>query len=127
MRNLGTSSVLMAEFWGIFTALSMCWDMSFRYLWIESDSMVAVSLVNNGCQENHPYAPIIFAIKELMRRSWVVRLTHVLREGNRLADSLANLAHSKDLGLHWLESPPLECREVLFQDLTGVSFSRLCS
>lgn len=110
MRNIGSSSVLMTELWGIYTALTMVWGMNFHKLWIESDSLVAVTLIGKDCQSNHPHAPMIIAIKELLSRPWQVKLTRVLREGNFVADSLANLAHSSDLGVHWLEGPPYECR-----------------
>lgn len=37
-------------------------------------------------------------------RGWIVSL--MSSEGNQVADFLANLAHSKDLGLHKIEAPP---------------------
>lgn len=71
--NIGSSSVLMAELWGIFTDLQLAWDMKFTKFWVESDSEVAVRLVVKGCIPCHPYAPMIMAIQELMSRDWVVR------------------------------------------------------
>ena len=41
--------VWMAELWGIYTALSLAWQHGFRYIILESDSKVAVQLVNQGC------------------------------------------------------------------------------
>lgn len=54
---------------------------------------------------------MVSVIKEFTGRDWMVRVTHVLREGNNVADFLANLGQSMDLGLHLFESPPHElCR-----------------
>lgn len=37
-RKLGSSNVLMAELWGIFTALSIAWEQQLTKVWVESDS-----------------------------------------------------------------------------------------
>lgn len=68
--------------------------------------------------------PMVLTNKEFLSCSWQVGPTHVLREGNRVAYFMANLAHSKDLGLHRVEGHPQGCREFLFQNFTGASFSR---
>lgn len=54
-------------------------------------------------------------------RSWDIRISHVWREGNRVADYLANVAHSRELGLHMLRHPPKGCVSLLLQDVVGVS------
>lgn len=61
---------------------------------MESDSEVAVGfLLTKGCPITHPFAPMVSKIRELCARSWEVRLSHVWREGNCIADYL--------LLIHW--------------------------
>ncbi|KAJ1406802.1 Reverse transcriptase-like [Sesbania bispinosa] len=57
------ASITMTELWGIFTALQIAWDHRFPQLWLESDSVTAVSLIANGCTESHPCRAIIREIR----------------------------------------------------------------
>jgi hypothetical protein len=52
-RNLGYFSVFMSKLWGIYSALELAWDKGYRMLSLESDSAIAVSLVNKGCPSTH--------------------------------------------------------------------------
>lgn len=84
-----------------------------------------MEFLTKGCPRSHPYAPMVLRIKDLCARSWEVRISHAWREGNRVADYLANLAHSMELGLHVLRHHPEGCESLLFQDIIGVSLPRL--
>ncbi|KAK2654289.1 hypothetical protein Ddye_014145 [Dipteronia dyeriana] len=50
---------------------------------------------------------------------------HVYRGSNRVADSLANLGHSLDLGITVFEEPPPLVVDRLEDDFKGVTFSRM--
>lgn len=51
-------------------------------------------------------------------RDWVVRINHLYKESNSVADSLAALTYSKALGLYVLQSPPPPiCSLLLLRDL----------
>lgn len=77
------------------------------------------------CPPNHPYAPLILAIQNLHSRQWVCKITHVMREENRVADFLATFGHSLEVGLHCLRSPLTGCGSLLSHDSIGVTFPRL--
>jgi len=46
-RNLGSCSVLMLELWRIYLAFELACDKGYQKLSLESDSIVAVSLITN--------------------------------------------------------------------------------
>lgn len=123
-KNLGMSNVLMAELWGILTALQIAWRERFPKVWIESDSSVAITLLSRSCPASHPYSSIISSINNFRARDWETRIPHVLREGNRVANFLANMAHSLDFGLHVFRDMPIGCGCLAFQDSISVSFPR---
>ncbi|XP_057419026.1 uncharacterized protein LOC130713258 [Lotus japonicus] len=123
-RNLGSSNVLWAELWGIFSAISLAWRRSFPKVIIESDSSVAVQLVTLGCDPWHPYGGLVGQIRAWMERAWEVRVVHVRREANQVADCLANMAHDLTLGIHVIERAPPNCSSLLLADVSGVSFPR---
>ncbi|KAJ1413531.1 Ribonuclease H-like superfamily [Sesbania bispinosa] len=54
--NIGFSGVFMAELRGIISALHIAWERRFLKVWIESDSLTAMKLINKGDFHNHPYA-----------------------------------------------------------------------
>ena len=49
-----------------------------------------------GCEANHP-KDIVTDIRLLMHRDWSVRIIHVHKQYNLLADNLAKLSHRLDV------------------------------
>ena len=93
--------------WSAFYVLSLAWSMEFHYVILEMDSTAALLLIRNRVDRNHPYSMVIInCIKELLNRDWVVHLTHIYCEVNRVADYLASLSHADQLGVRYLISPP---------------------
>lgn len=60
---------------------------------VESDSSVAVQLINAGCDFLHPYGGLVNQIRAWKDRAWEYQYIHVCREVNQVTDKLANLAH----------------------------------
>ncbi|GFY84043.1 hypothetical protein Acr_03g0008170 [Actinidia rufa] len=83
---------------------------------IESDSKVAVNLIKEGPSQNFPHRAIVEECGELIRRSGS-NIGHTLREGNRVADKLANLGVDQDDPMVTLSTTPDESRDLLAQDL----------
>lgn len=102
----------------------MAWEKKWQPIWIESDSLIAVGAVNQTCLPHHSCAALIHLIQDLMNRDWTVKVTHVMREGNQVADVLAGLAHGKGNDALFLAEPPRECASSLFSDLCGIGFQR---
>lgn len=119
--------MLMAELRGMLTGLHVAWDAGVKHLILESDSQVAVKLVNEGVPTTHPYYFIVHRISLLLQRHWVVRILHTWREANRVADVLANLSHGVQLGSHiWVDPPPSTLLN-LHYDCMGTFVPRLVS
>ena len=55
---------------------------------------------------------------------WVVKICHVCREANRVADAMASSGHGVQLVLTVNYDPPLSIRSILEEDIRGVSFPR---
>ncbi|KAJ1384819.1 Ribonuclease H domain [Sesbania bispinosa] len=103
--NLGRASVLLAELQAIETALKLAWENGYFKLWVESDSSTTIFLSKKGDVQDHPYATILKKILLWKQKPWQLVSSHTYREGNEIADWLANSAHSKDLSLHMLSDP----------------------
>ena len=78
------------------------------------DSTAALSLIRNGVDRKHPY----------VNKEWVVHLTHIYCEANRVADHLASRGHEDQLGVCYLMSPPKALGPFLHDDVMSVARPR---
>ncbi|CAI9102941.1 OLC1v1001337C1 [Oldenlandia corymbosa var. corymbosa] len=85
--------------------LHLAWEMGFRRVLMEIDSQCAVKLVSSNAEAVGIHRNLLKAIKELLNRSWEVRVSHEYREANFVADYLATFAASGPGGLVHLADP----------------------
>ncbi|CAN1164221.1 Putative ribonuclease H protein At1g65750, partial [Linum perenne] len=71
--NLGRCSITQAELTGAVVGLDRAWQLGFRNVELQLDSTTALSILHGPDPIQHQ---------------------HVYREGNRVADFLANLGHN---------------------------------
>lgn len=71
-----------------------------------------------------PVKIIIDRCKELMRRDWEVRITHVFREQNYVADLMAHKAWKHDRELYVFRQAPSDVKDSLEQDLMKTPAAR---
>ncbi|KAG8493837.1 hypothetical protein CXB51_011156 [Gossypium anomalum] len=65
------------------------------------------------------------AIKNLLQLPWMVRIAHIFREGNRVADGLASMAFSRPLGRYTFMQLSNEVLHLLHDDYSGMTCSCL--
>ncbi|CAN1766597.1 Putative ribonuclease H protein At1g65750 [Linum perenne] len=98
--NLGRCSITRAELTGAVIGLERAWDIGARKVEIQMDSLCAISILEGGFNLEHQHAGQVLRFRQLRERDWTIRLTHIYREGNHLADYLANKGHSLAYGTH---------------------------
>ncbi|CAN1165503.1 Putative ribonuclease H protein At1g65750 [Linum perenne] len=101
--NLGCCSITRAELHGILDGMKLAWNQGVLNLMIQTDSACAVQLLQNTRNFDHQHASLILQFEELFRRDWEVKIQHVYREGNFLADHLSNIGHLFPFGLHLID------------------------
>ncbi|KAK5844588.1 hypothetical protein PVK06_000728 [Gossypium arboreum] len=99
-RNIGVYSIVVAKLWGIHGGLIQAWKTGARRLILETDSLTTVELIQRSDQEESSNA-ILREIKKMLRWKWTTNLIHTHREGNRVTDTMATIALTKDLGLYY--------------------------
>ncbi|CAI9112050.1 OLC1v1012421C1 [Oldenlandia corymbosa var. corymbosa] len=104
--NIGYCSITGIEIWGLLQGLQLAWDKGYRKLEAKVDNKIVVRLVLPKEPNSEVHLGILCAIKELMSRSWEVKLAHVHREKNFAADYMAALVVSNPPGLHKMDFPP---------------------
>ncbi|CAN0905585.1 Putative ribonuclease H protein At1g65750 [Linum grandiflorum] len=83
--------------------MTIAWDNGYRRLAIQTDSVCAVQLLKSQDIHNHPHAALVLKFQELSRCDWDLKITHIYREANFMADSIAKEGYSLPLGLHLLD------------------------
>ncbi|XP_061375835.1 uncharacterized protein LOC133317945, partial [Gastrolobium bilobum] len=126
-KNLGSGTVLHAELWACLVGLELAWDRGFRQVWLEGDSLSAQQLITNGCHHDYPAANLVNRIRNLMQRDWQIYMSHIHREGNRVADFLASYSYGFSWVIQEFDCPPSGCIDSLYGDTIGVHWSRLCA
>ncbi|KAL8162024.1 hypothetical protein V2J09_013513, partial [Rumex salicifolius] len=124
VHNLGSCSVPMAELWGILSGLRLAWERGYRRVCLNTDSQLAVLLLNKPVDQCHPLSSLLISVASFLRRDWEIQFRHIFREGNRVADALATLAFDFPVGITCFVSPPISVFFFVSEDSRGVCFPR---
>lgn len=122
--NLGIATVTEAELWGLYHGLQMAWNVGCKKIIVEMDSLIVLQLMQKDLMETHPLKVLIVCCQQFLQRDWIVKFQHVYREGNRVADKLANWSLQQGIGTHKLQNPPQDCTTLLWEDCLGVTLPR---
>lgn len=108
---IGVCSALEAELWGALEGLRLAWETGLARV-ILVDNLAVVQMVNGEDRELH-HNPVVRGVKNMLRRTWTVRVQHVYREGNAVANQMAALAWRYGMDLQIYRSPPVELMKLL--------------
>ena len=112
---LGAFSGVVGVYYGLYTA----WGKRITRLELEVDSEVVVGFLKQGIGETHPLSFLVRLCHGFLSKDWIVRISHVYREANSLADGLANHAFSLPLGFHFFDSVPFAVDTLFSEDNNG--------
>lgn len=114
--RIGTCNLLSAEFWVLREGLTLAWNMRIPNIEVETDSEVAVKIINDGDIRDHPDGSLIADCRQLLRRPWNAKLLFTKRDGNRCADTLAEMGHSSNYVICSTKGPLVEILALLEVD-----------
>ncbi|KAJ6713550.1 RETROTRANSPOSON UNCLASSIFIED-LIKE PROTEIN [Salix purpurea] len=95
---LKAKSALNAEILTLYHCLNICKDRGIGRVWIEMDALSVINLVQNRCIGSWEVCYSLQGIYDCLD-SFQFHLSHIYREGNQVADHLADLG-SKAANLH---------------------------
>ncbi|KAK9024440.1 hypothetical protein V6N11_004602 [Hibiscus sabdariffa] len=85
----------MAELWALHDCLLHAWNAGFRCVEMETDNKeVAVIILRSSSRLNNSASSLVLSIHELLQWDWDVKLLHISRDRNVVADRMAALGHS---------------------------------
>ncbi|CAN1783087.1 Putative ribonuclease H protein At1g65750 [Linum perenne] len=104
MMNMGNCSITRAKIREILEGMRLVWDRGVRQLAVQTDSVCAVRLLSNSHNEDHQHVGFTRLFNQMMERDWTVTLSHVFRESELLANSLAAKGHDSIFRTHLVEA-----------------------
>lgn len=122
--NIGICSAPLAELWGVYYGLYIAWERRITRLEVEVDSKLVVGFLKDGVSESHPLSFLVRLCHGFLSRDWIVWVSHVYREANRLADGLANYAFTLTLDFLALDVAPSVVESLVEDDVRGASVPR---
>lgn len=116
VANFGNTNAFRAEAVALLRGLELARSLQIDKLLIQLDSLAGVQVIKSKNQgRNH-----VRCFELIDCPSWMVRITHVYREGNRAADWLANHGVTQHIGTHIFHSAPLKLHRILVEDASLV-------
>jgi len=129
--NIGRCTAPVAELWGVYYGMYFAWEKKVTRVELEVDSTLVVGFLKTGVSERHPLSFLVRLCHGFFSKDWIVRISHVYREANRLTDGLANYAFSLLLGFMLLFLFLLLLIRCLVMTLLSlralVEYTRFCS
>nr|KYP66844.1 Putative ribonuclease H protein At1g65750 family [Cajanus cajan] len=108
-RGASTGDALRAELLALEDGLSLCWASGFRKVSCECDCLEAVSLFQARSTERdhlHNHYDVIRRIQCMLAWDWVVYISHIPRDINSVAHTLANWGVRNTSSIVFWRSPP---------------------
>ncbi|KAE8670570.1 hypothetical protein F3Y22_tig00112124pilonHSYRG00058 [Hibiscus syriacus] len=98
-RRIGRCSILHTELWGggVLDGLSLAWRSGVRHVEVEMDNSEAVTLLDSS--SCHRDGSIFRKICKILNLDWNVKIYHITREANSVADAMARPCRSSTIGL----------------------------
>ncbi|CAN1182976.1 Putative ribonuclease H protein At1g65750 [Linum perenne] len=122
--NLRRCSITRAELTGAVVGLERAWELGAQAVEIQMDSSCAISILNGQLNLEHQHAGLVLRLRRLLERRWRVRIIHIFREGNHLADHIANRGHDLNFGIHTMRLDDATIQQWARYDLMGCSETR---
>jgi ribonuclease HI len=122
---LGHANSYYAELCGAMRAIEIAYNNDWSHLWLESDSSLVVGAFGRHVN-NIPWSlRTRWKNMKTMLRKVTCIVTHICREGNQVADALANHGLSL-LGFYTWSDPPDLVKDFLLRNKNGLPNFRYC-
>ncbi|PNX55023.1 ribonuclease H [Trifolium pratense] len=123
-KNVGRATAYLAELWGVYEGLCLARRQGYTNIELQVDSSVLVSGLE-GVEVGNAHGRILISrIRRLIQMNRNVRVSHVYRKANKVADAIASLGCEMQ-GFSYFDAPPTSLEQLCIDDVMGVSTPRV--
>ncbi|BFG29918.1 hypothetical protein CerSpe_161930 [Prunus speciosa] len=116
MRAPSRISVLAVELFALKTGISFALDASWFPLVVESDSLMAVNMVNSVEDCLAPEGGLVEGVRRLLASHVPVTVSHVSHHANKAAHRIARFSLRDQSLSCWLDGGPLWLMDTVYDD-----------
>lgn len=121
--NFGVCSAYKAEIMAAMLGLNMAKEMGIPKLVLQMDNEACIQVLKSEEFPGGECHHIINYCRSLISFSgWEVKIIHTFREGNKVADRLANLGVVQEEKVRFFHTSPYEISTLLFEDIMAMGF-----
>ena len=125
--SMGITTNNMAELGAVHQGLMLAWDLRFKFIQLEIDSMIVLIWLTTTTS-NFPLDvfPLLCDSRNLIERAWEVQVHHVYHEANECADVLAKQGNHQQQLLEIYNTCPNLVYQCFVRDMVGLGSSKIC-
>ena len=116
--STGEAFAFVAELQAAMFAVTMASERGWSHVWLESDSTYVVNLFKTRSTEVPWSCRVQWAACLRLLQNMSLVVSHIYREGNQVADALANHG-ARHSGLQWWPSYPDFCSSFVYDDFAS--------
>ncbi|KAE8690162.1 hypothetical protein F3Y22_tig00110925pilonHSYRG00072 [Hibiscus syriacus] len=105
------------------SGLQQAWRLGERKITLETDNLEVVQLLQAKEIQSQSFT-LMHAIKEPLEKDWTVKINHIPKIGNLIADRLAKIAKFDSMDCSVYLNPPIEVRWLLKQPTISLEITR---
>lgn len=117
--NIGPSSAMDAELWGLRQGLFLALQLDISSLIVELDALEIVRTLDTGTLPPNPAPTLLHDCYGLTRKFKSFKIQYAPRDANTAADRLANLGHDLPHGVTSFRETRCELVDILGNDISG--------
>lgn len=123
--NFGHCNAYKAEVLALELGLRMAQQQGITKLIIQMDNKACIEALQNDQLLGGEYVHLLSVCRNIISSFGNnIRMFHCYREGNKVADRLANVGIVRIEGITYFDVPPIEIRDTLREDVIGVTTPR---
>lgn len=124
-KRLSVMSAYLAELWGALEGLTFAHGKGFTSIELQMDSSTIVHCLNGTDPGSIAGRQLVRRIRQLIAATLTIRVTHIYREANKVADELANSGCIQTEAMVVFDVPPSIVKLLVDADVSGVSTPRV--
>lgn len=123
-KNLGTMNSFQAELWAVRQGLLLAIDLNHLFLEIDMDAKSVVDILSSNLNHSHTNANLVAHCRSLIQQLNGVKISHIYREANSVADQLAKYGADMSTEILLFDQPPVFVSSLVAKDVAGFCYFR---
>ena len=124
--SMGIASNNIAELGVVRRGLLLAWDLGFKFIHLEIDSMTILSWLTTNHDISPDDIPLFHDCRNLMEHDWTIQVCHIFYEANGWADALGKRGNQQQYFLEIYDTCLAFVYVPFVWDMENLGTTRMC-